>query len=62
MTETPPQAAGGSAGALLRAARERQGLHVAALAAMIKIPQRKLESLEADRLDELPDATFDTLY
>jgi len=58
MTETPPQAAGGSAGALLRAARERQGLHVAALAAMIKIPQRKLESLEADRLDELPDATF----
>jgi cytoskeleton protein RodZ len=56
---TEPQAAtGASAGALLRAARERQGLHVAALAATIKIPQRKLEALEADRFDELPDATF----
>ena len=51
-------AAGGSAGALLRAAREHQGLHIAALAAAIKIPQRKLEALEADRFDELPDATF----
>ncbi len=61
MTEPAPpatQAAGSSAGALLRAARERQGLHVAALAAAIKIPQRKLEALEADRLAELPDATF----
>ncbi len=61
MTETltqPTQAAGTSAGALLRAARERQGLHIAALAAAIKIPQRKLEALEADRLGELPDATF----
>jgi cytoskeleton protein RodZ len=51
-------AEGASAGALLRAAREKQGLHVAALAAAIKIPQRKLEALEADRFDELPDATF----
>lgn len=58
MTDAPTQGAGASAGAQLRAARERQGLHVAALAAAIKIPQRKLESLEADRLDELPDATF----
>jgi cytoskeleton protein RodZ len=57
MTE-PQGAPGSSAGALLRAARERQGLHVAALAATIKIPQRKLEALEADRFDELPDATF----
>ena len=48
----------GSAGAQLRAARERQGMHVAALAAAIKIPQRRLEALEADRYDELPDATF----
>jgi cytoskeleton protein RodZ len=51
-------AAGPSAGAQLRAARERQGLHIAALAAAIKIPQRKLEALEADRFDDLPDATF----
>ena len=47
-----------SAGALLRAARERQGLHIAALAAAIKVPPRKLEALENDRYDELPDATF----
>ena len=55
---TEPDTAPASAGALLRAARERQGLHVAALAATIKIPQRKLEALEADRHDELPDLTF----
>jgi len=55
---SPAGSATPSAGAQLRAARERQGLHVAALAAAIKIPQRKLEALEADRFDELPDATF----
>ena len=58
MNEAVSPPGGGSAGALLRAARERQGLHIAALAAAIKIPQRKLEALEADRFDELPDATF----
>jgi cytoskeleton protein RodZ len=47
-----------SAGALLKAAREKQGLHIAALAAAIKVSQRKLEALEGDRVDELPDATF----
>ncbi len=47
-----------SAGSLLREARQEQGTHIAALAATIKVSQRKLESLEADRLDELPDATF----
>jgi cytoskeleton protein RodZ len=47
-----------SAGRLLREARERQGLHIAALAASIKVTQRKLELLEADRFDALPDATF----
>jgi len=61
MTEAQDAAGGAaasSAGALMRAARERQGLHIAALAAAIKIPQRKLEALEAGRFDELPDATF----
>ncbi len=43
---------------MLRAAREKQGLHIAALAAAIKVSPRKLEALEADRLSELPDATF----
>ncbi len=47
-----------SAGAMLRGARERQGLHIAALAAAIKVPQAKLEALEAGRYDELTDATF----
>ena len=49
---------GASAGALLRAAREKQGLHIAALAAAIKVTPRKLEALEHDRWDELPGPTF----
>jgi cytoskeleton protein RodZ len=51
-------AAPATAGAMLRQARQAQGLHIAALAAAMKVPQRKLEALEADRFDELPDATF----
>ncbi len=47
-----------SAGALLREAREKQGLHIAALAASIKVAPRKLDALENDRWSELPDATF----
>lgn len=47
-----------SAGALLRAAREAAGLHVAALAVSMKVPVKKLEALEADRFDLLPDAVF----
>jgi cytoskeleton protein RodZ len=47
-----------SAGAQLRAAREKRGLHIAALAASMKVPQRKLEALEADQYDALPDLTF----
>ncbi len=47
-----------TAGALIRQARQAQGMHIAMLAAATKVPQRKLEALEADRLDELPDATF----
>jgi cytoskeleton protein RodZ len=47
-----------SAGAMLRAAREARGMHIGVLAASIKVAQRKLEALEADRHDELPDITF----
>ena len=43
---------------MLRAAREKQGLHIAALAAAIKVSPRKLDALENDRWHELPDATF----
>ncbi|MDP2816794.1 MAG: DUF4115 domain-containing protein [Polaromonas sp.] len=47
-----------SAGTLLRQAREAAGLHIAALAVALKVPVKKLEALEADRLDLLPDAVF----
>ena len=47
-----------TAGAWLRNARQQRGLHIAALAVMLKVPQAKLEALEADRWDELPDLTF----
>jgi cytoskeleton protein RodZ len=49
---------GEGAGAMLRAAREAAGLHVAALAVSLKIPVRRLEALEAERWDELPGAVF----
>jgi cytoskeleton protein RodZ len=54
-TEAPPRT---TAGALLRAAREKQGLHIAALAAAIKVTPRKLDALENDRYHELPDPAF----
>ena len=47
-----------TAGSLLKTARELQGLHIAALAVSMKVPVKKLEALEADRLDLLPDAVF----
>jgi cytoskeleton protein RodZ len=46
-----------TAGMMLRGAREAAGLHVAALAVSMKIPVKKLEALEADRLDLLHDGT-----
>lgn len=67
MIEPLPESPGGgageplqprSAGALLRAAREREGLHLAVLAATIKVSPAKLEALERDRHDQLPNATF----
>jgi cytoskeleton protein RodZ len=58
MSESLATPTGDTAGAMLRQARTAQGMHIAALAATIKVPLRKLESLEADRYDELPDAAF----
>ena len=55
---TEPAVPTEGAGAMLRAAREAQGMHIAALAASIKIPQARLESLEAERYAELPDLAF----
>lgn len=53
-----PPGEGASRPVLLRAAREAAGLHIAALAAALKVPVRKLEALEAGRYSELPDLTF----
>jgi cytoskeleton protein RodZ len=53
-----PAATSRSAGGLLRAAREREGLHLAVLAATIKVTPAKLEALEQDRYDQLPNLTF----
>ena len=50
---TPP-----GAGELLKRAREATGLHIAALAVLLKVPVKKLEALEASRFDLLPDAVF----
>ncbi len=58
MSEGDTGTVGLSAGTLLRQARMAQGLAVESLAASIKVPARKLELLEADRFDELHDATF----
>lgn len=55
---TAPSADAAAAGAMLRQAREAQGLQLEALAAAIKVTPAKLQALEAGRLGELPDLTF----
>lgn len=50
-----PQA---SPGALLRAAREAAGVDRPALALALKVSVRKLEALEDDQFDQLPDLVF----
>ena len=47
-----------TAGTLLRQARESAGLHIAVLAVSLKVPVKKLEALETDQIDLLPDAVF----
>ena len=56
--EGSDSAAISGAGMMLRAAREAQGLHIETLAVSLKVPVKKLEALEADRLDLLPDTVF----
>lgn len=60
-SETAAEAAGqaqASAGWLLRQAREAAGIDLASLAVALKVSMKKLEALESDRLDLLPDAVF----
>ena len=47
-----------TAGDMLRQAREAHGLHVAVVAAALKVPTQKLEALENDDIDALPDPVF----
>ena len=46
------------AGAMLRNAREAAGVHLSSLAAALKVPVARLEALEAERFDLLPDPPF----
>lgn len=49
---------GGGAGAILRSYRESAGIHIVALASALKVTRAKLEALESDRYEELPDVVF----
>ena len=53
-----PLSAAERAGALLRTSREAAGFSLGALAAVVKVPVRKLEALEAGRLDALPESVY----
>jgi len=47
-----------SAGDMLRQAREAHGLDIAVVAAALKVPPQKIEALEDDDIDALPDPVF----
>lgn len=47
-----------TAGVQLRNLREAAGMSLAELAALLKVPERKLDLLENDQYDQLPGATF----
>ncbi|MCZ8094697.1 MAG: DUF4115 domain-containing protein [Acidovorax sp.] len=47
-----------TAGEVLRNAREAAGVHIEALAVALKVPVSKLEALESNRLELLPDTVF----
>ncbi len=57
--ETPAPSGPATAGSLIRDAREAQGIELASLAAMLKIPLRRLEALESGRHEELQGPTFE---
>ncbi|MFY3383965.1 helix-turn-helix domain-containing protein [Paracidovorax sp. MALMAid1276] len=58
MTDGVTADAGVTAGTLLREARIAAGMHIAALAVALKVPVGKLEALEADNYEVLPDTVF----
>ena len=58
-TEPPSRPGPATAGGMIRDARQAQGIDLASLAAMLKIPLRRLDALENGRHDELQGATFE---
>ncbi|TCS99966.1 cytoskeleton protein RodZ [Tepidimonas ignava] len=58
MNDTAPIHPALDAGHQLRLARERAGLPIETLAAVLKVPVQRLQALEAGAYDALPDATF----
>ncbi len=54
----PPAAPAVSAGTLLRQAREAAGIGQEDMARTLKVPVKKLDALETDQIDVLPDAVF----
>jgi cytoskeleton protein RodZ len=58
VVSAPEVSVSNSAGAMLKAARENQSMSIAALAAALKVPVKKLEALECDRYELLPDLVF----
>lgn len=55
---TPGDRANLTAGGMLREAREAHGLHIDVVAAALKVPAKKLQALEDDDIDSLPDPVF----
>ncbi|MFD1710735.1 helix-turn-helix domain-containing protein [Ottowia flava] len=53
-----PALQGSSPGAMLRQLREAAGVDAALVASAMKVSLQKLDALENDRFDELPDLTF----
>ena len=58
-TYLPSQFDANTAGGMIRSARQAQGIALASLAAMLKVPLRRLEALEGGRHDELQGPTFE---
>ena len=56
--QDPEHRPAGSAGALLREARVAAGVHIESIAFSLKVPVSKIEALERDDFEALPDAVF----
>lgn len=56
--QEPEERPAGSAGALLREARLAAGVHIESIAFSLKVPVSKIEALERDDFEALPDAVF----